>query len=92
MTAPLDDAFVSPPLAASENFSHVDDELAREQLKDGAHEISDAAADVAGSISNAATMTLDDIADTARTMIRDNPLVAIAAVAGVAYLLARITR
>ena len=69
-----------------------EDALAREQLKDGAHEISDAAADVVGSVRAATLDSFSDIAEAARELIRERPLVAIAAAAGVAYLVARIAR
>ena len=69
-----------------------EDALAREQLKLGAHEISDAAADAVGSVHEATRDSLTDITEAARDLIRERPLAAVAAVAGLAYLYARLTR
>jgi ElaB/YqjD/DUF883 family membrane-anchored ribosome-binding protein len=82
-------------------FDHLDSEqaeadfhdaLAREQLKEGAHEISDAAADAAGSVREAAIGSATDIVEAARELIRQRPLAALAGAAALAYLYARIRR
>lgn len=77
---------------ASEASAVHEDALARAQLKDGAHEISDAAADVIDSVRAVTSDSFLEIIETSRELIRARPLAALATAAGIAYLCGRIRR